>query len=167
MELILSGIGSAIIAALITILLQCWFDKVRERKSVILKTVAWIDVITTRLQALSGYKLIRSRGEDLPISSSTYNAMSNELRLAILSSLVLTEIRCAYGEGNIVKKIKGIHDDLTTAARMFWTSTLEEWQAQNDQINNLFTNTIEPKIENVMKDLFYSLQIISIVCNQA
>lgn len=167
MELILSGIGSAIIAALITILLQCWFDKVRERKAVILKTVAWIDKITTRLQALSAYKLIISRGENLPISNSKYDALSNELRLAILSNLVFTEIRCAYGDGKIMRKIIELHNDLTTASRMLWTSTLAEWPIQNDQITNLFTKTIDPKIENIMKDLFYSLQIMSIVCKHA
>lgn len=166
MELILSGIGGAIIGALITVLLQCWFDEVRERRLVILKTVAWIDQITTRLQALSVYKLALSEGKTLPISTSKYNAMSNELRLAILSNLVLAEIGCTYDEGNIMKQIKEIQGELITVTGMYWTANLEDWPAKNKEIINLFTNIIEPRVDNIMKDLFYSLKIISIIRKQ-
>jgi len=163
LEILLSGILGAVIAALLTVWYQHFSEHSKSRKNTMRAVMEWVDNIYLRLQSMQVDKERVYIGKSGSLSEVEYRSMSEEVRVLLLSNRITTEVVCVYGEGDILQKINALQGELTKAASILWASKQDTWSESSKKIMEIFQKKIDPLIASVMGDFLKSTGKVSIL----
>ncbi|MBI4309708.1 MAG: hypothetical protein HY591_05205, partial [Candidatus Omnitrophica bacterium] len=162
LEILLSGTIGALIATLLSVWYQHHSEKIKSRKDVMMAVIEWLDNTYVRLQAMQVDKKRVYTGQASSLSEE-YRAMSDEVRVLLLSDRIATQVVCVFGEGNTLQKINALQGELTKAAQILWAAKKDTWPDSANGIMKIFQDKIDPIKASVMKDFFHSTGKISIL----
>ncbi len=153
LEVIAGGLLGALLATMISILFQFWFQRIRLKAEVMLAVNSWANEVYQRTIDLAMQKKVIYEGGDPWLSEEDYQECNRELRKKLLFSDVQARVALVYGEGDELGLLQEFKKQLLEASRRIWNARKETWDQVSKDTHEAFQQKVDPlriKVERML-----------------
>lgn len=146
-------LAGGLVGALLATIIQIWFQRLRLRADVMMAVVAWADEVYERVVDLRIQKVAIYSNEKPFLADEEYKANSLELRGKLLRGDVRVRLALVYGEGEELKALNDLRNELLKISRDLWGARRETLPGLTAEIERRFEQRVDPARRDLEKKL--------------